>query len=122
MRETLENSEATPSERASAARKLSYLARVKAQQPTELQCLSLGPHRVLHFPGELFVEYHLAAQEMWPEGEVFFTAYGDYGPGYIGTAKSYEEGGYETQPRVSSVSPEVESVLLNATRRLLGVE
>ena len=122
LRETLENSEAIPSERASAARKLSYLARVTAKQPTELQCLALGPHRVLHFPGELFVEYQLAAQKMWPEGEVFFTAYGDYGPGYIGTAKSYEEGGYETQPRVSSVSPEVETVLLNATRRLLGVE
>lgn len=119
LQTTLDNPKAAPRDRAQAARKLSYLSRVKANQPTELQCLALGPHRVLHFPGELFVEYQLAAQEMWSEGQVFFTAYGDFGPGYIGTAKSYEEGGYETQLRVSSVAPEVEPLLLDATRRLL---
>jgi hypothetical protein len=46
-------------------------------------------------------------------------AYGDYGPAYIGTTKAYPEGGYETGPRVSSVAPDVEPVLMDAMRRLL---
>jgi hypothetical protein len=46
-------------------------------------------------------------------------AYGDYGPGYIGTAKGYEEGGYECSPPASGVAPEVEGVLTAALRRLL---
>jgi hypothetical protein len=47
-------------------------------------------------------------------------AYGDYGPAYIGTTAAYAEGGYETGPRASNVAPEVEPVLMDAMRRLLG--
>jgi hypothetical protein len=47
-------------------------------------------------------------------------AYGDYGPWYIGTAAAYEEGGYETSPGASNVSPEAEEILLAAIRKLLG--
>jgi len=47
-------------------------------------------------------------------------AYGDYGPGYIGTAAAYPEGGYETGPTASSVAPEVELVLLSAMRNVLS--
>ena len=39
----------------------------------------------MHLPGELFVEYQLAAQAIGPERFVCVAAYGDYGPGYIGT-------------------------------------
>jgi hypothetical protein len=46
-------------------------------------------------------------------------AYGDYGPYYIGTTVAYTEGGYETEPRSSNVSPEVEPVLMGAIRKLL---
>ena len=49
-------------------------------------------------------------------------AYGDYGPWYIGTARAYEEGGYETEPRSSNVAPEVEAVLLGAIKKLLQDE
>jgi hypothetical protein len=45
-------------------------------------------------------------------------AYGDYGPGYIGTADAYSQGGYETG-RVSRVAPEVEGVLVSAMKELL---
>ncbi len=69
-------------------------------------------------PGELFVEYQLAAQEMKPEKFVAMAAYGDYGPGYIGTRIAYSQGGYETGP-VSRTSPEVEEVLMTALRELL---
>jgi hypothetical protein len=79
----------------------------------------LGDVDVLHMPGELFVEYQLAAQAMKPDATVCMAAYGDYGPGYIGTEMSYWEGGYETQPSASNVAPEVESVLMDGIRRLL---
>jgi hypothetical protein len=69
-------------------------------------------------PGELFVEYQLAAQEMLPDNTVCMAAYGDYGPGYIGTAVAYPQGGYETSI-VSRVAPEVEEVLMTALRELL---
>jgi hypothetical protein len=80
--------------------------------------LRLGPATVLYMPGELFVEYQLAAQEMKPGRFVAMAAYGEYGPGYIGTAIAYSQGGYETGP-VSRVSPEVETVLTRAMRQLM---
>ena len=69
-------------------------------------------------PGELFVEYQLAAQQMRPDLFVTMAAYGDYGPGYIGTEIAYSQGGYETG-KVSRVAPEVEQVLLNGLKQLL---
>jgi hypothetical protein len=73
-------------------------------------------------PGELFVEYQLAAQNMRPDSVVCMAAYGDYGAGYIGTEVAYEEGGYETQPSSSNVAPEVEKVLMEGMRALLREE
>ena len=80
----------------------------------------VGDVRVLHMPGELFVEYQLAAKKMRPDLHVAMAAYGDYGSGYIATARGYEEGGYETSQRASNVAPTVEGVLLNGMRKLLG--
>lgn len=84
----------------------------------ELSCLRLGPARVLHMPGELFVEYQLAAAQMRPGSMVAMAAYADYSPGYIGTRISYSQGGYETGP-ASRTAPEVEDVLMRAMRELL---
>jgi hypothetical protein len=50
---------------------------------------------------------------------VAVAAYGDYAPGYIGTAASYDEGGYETG-QASAVTPAAEKVLLDAIRKVLG--
>ena len=76
---------------------------------------------MLQIPGELFVEYQLAAQKMRPDNFVCMAAYGEYGTGYIGTKIAYEQGGYETG-HVSRVAPEVEDVLMSAMRNLLGRE
>jgi len=54
-----------------------------------------------------------------PDLFVAMAAYGDYGPWYIGTAKAYEEGGYETAPPASNVSPAAEAELLRAIQKLL---
>jgi hypothetical protein len=74
---------------------------------------------MLSLPGELFVEYQLAAKQMRPDLHVMMAAYGDYGPGYIGTSAAYSEGGYETAAGSSSVGPEAEVVLMTAMESLL---
>jgi hypothetical protein len=99
--------------------RLAWLKRCQAGRQLEIACLSLGRARVLHLPGELFVEYQLAAKARRPDLFVAMAAYGDYGPWYIGTAKAYEEGGYETSPGASNVGPDAEPVLLKAIYNLL---
>jgi hypothetical protein len=115
----LENKARTPTQRVAAARKLVWLRRCKSGEQVDLTCLRLGPARVVHMPGELFVEYQLAAQAMRPDLFVAMAAYGEYAPAYIGTAIAYPQGGYETEPRSSNVAPEVEGVLLGGMRQLL---
>jgi hypothetical protein len=101
------------------AMQLAWLQRCRAGHQIDLPVLHVGPVSIVHLPGELFVEYQLAAKAMRPDRRVVMAAYGDYGPGYIGTARSYAEGGYETEPRASFVDPSVENVLTEAMKRLL---
>ena len=104
----------------SLADQIAWVERVKAGHQIEITCLRIGDVKMLHMPGELFVEYQLAAKAMRPDLHVMMAAYGDYGPGYIGTKVAYDEGGYETRPTSSSVAPEVETVLMESMKRLLG--
>lgn len=106
----------------SKADQLAWVVRRKAGHAIDIACLRVGDSRVLHMPGELFVEYQLAAKKMRPDLRVAMAAYGDYGPAYIGTTKAYAEGGYETSQRASNVAPEVEPVLMNAMEQLLGAK
>lgn len=110
---------ANPRDRFYAAVDLVWLRRCQAEEPILIGCLKLGEARVLYMPGELFVEYQLAAQAMRPDLFVAMAAYGEYAPGYIGTEIAYSQGGYETSERASRVSPEVEKVLMDAMRKLL---
>ncbi|MEX1040836.1 MAG: hypothetical protein WDZ51_09415 [Pirellulaceae bacterium] len=116
---TLKNREIDPKQRLGAATNLAFILRREQQLPTELSRLSLGDVHLVHMPGELFIEYQLAAQKMVPKGTVCMAAYGDYGPGYIGTEISYTQGGYETSARATNVSPQVEKVLMDGLRELL---
>ncbi|MEK7409009.1 MAG: hypothetical protein AAB225_28430 [Acidobacteriota bacterium] len=118
IRKILDDPKTPLRSRIGAARDLAWIERAAGRQ-IELACLRLGPARVIHMPGELFVEYQLAAQKMRPGEFVAMAAYGDYGPGYIGTRIAYSEGGYETGP-ASRTSPEVESVLMAALETLLA--
>ena len=101
------------------ASRLAWLRRCRAGHKLEISCLSVGRARILHLPGELFVEYQLAAKAARPDLFVTMAAYGDYAPWYIGTTIAYEQGGYETGPNSSNVAPEVEGVLMEAIRKLL---
>ncbi len=115
----LRDDKADATARLTAAKHLAWLRRTEAGTPLPLSCLQLGKVYVLHMPGELFVEYQLAAQAMRPDDTVCMAAYGEYGPGYIGTEISYTQGGYETSPRASRVSGASERVLLDALEKLL---
>ena len=118
LRRIIADENAEMRSRLQGARHLAWAARCAAGDKIDISCLTLGPLAVLHLPGELFVEYQLEAQKLRAGAPVLMAAYGDYGPGYIGLAHSYSQGGYETGP-VSRVAPEVEDVLMEAIRELL---
>jgi hypothetical protein len=101
------------------ASRLEWLRRCEAGHRVNVVCLSLGQGRVLFMPGELFVEYQLAAKAERPGKFVAMAAYGDYGTGYIGTAVAYQQGGYEASPEASNVEPEAEGILLKAIKKVL---
>lgn len=115
----LRNKQLPGLQRCYAAVKLAWLRRCQTGDTIDIGCLTLGPARVLHMPGELFVEYQLAAQQLRPDLFVAMAAYGDYAPWYIGTEIGYQQGGYETSPGASLVAPGVEAVLVEAMRKLL---
>lgn len=115
----LKNRELDPKQRLAAATNLAYILRREQELPIELSRVSLGDVHLIHMPGELFIEYQLAAQKMVPKGTVCMAAYGDYGTGYIGTEVAYTQGGYETSARATNVAPHVEKVLMDGMRKLL---
>lgn len=119
MQEALKNDNALLHENSGNARKMAWLRRVQAGKTIDVGCLSIKDVRILHLPGELFVEYQLAAKAERPDLFVAMAAYGDMGPGYIGTTLAYEKGGYEVSERASNVAPEVESVVMKAIQNLL---
>lgn len=98
---------------------LTWARRCQAGETIDIQCLRIGTARVLHMPGELCVEYQLAAQEIRKDLFVAMAAYGEYAPGYICMEIAYGQGGYEGSERASHVAPQVESVLMGAVGKLL---
>ncbi len=99
-----------------AAFRLAWLKRL--DRPIDFTCLDLGRARVLHLPGEPFVEYQLRAQQLRRDGFVCVAGYGDGGPWYLPTDKAYLEGGYE--PTVAFAAPS-EAVLDRTLATLLQV-
>lgn len=98
-------------------RSLTFIKRWKEGKQIDIECLSLGKARILFMPGELFVEYQLAAKKMRPDLFVTMAAYGEGCTGYIPTAKAFPEEGYEVG--ASGVTPQAEPVLMDAMKKLL---
>lgn len=115
----LEDPELDDNAKLVAAKHLAWLKRTEAGKKITVSALHLDKVCLLNLPGELFVEYQLAAQKMRPDKVVCTAAYEEYGPGYIGTKIAYPQGGYETSERASRVAPEVEEVLMEAIRAVL---
>ena len=122
LREVLADEEAEFNARFTAAKHLAWLKRTEEGHQIQVSSLQIGDVSLLNLPGELFIEYQLAAQEMRPQDFVCTAAYEEYGPGYIGTEIAYTQGGYETSERASRVAPKAEGVLMAAIRKVLAVE
>lgn len=101
------------------ARKMAWLKRCEAGKQLEVACLKIKNARLLYMPGELFVEYQLAAKAERPDLFVAMATYGDLGTGYVGTSEAYMKGGYEVSEIASNVAPEVEVILMKAIRNVL---
>lgn len=98
--------------------RLGWYRRRMAGKSINAACLKAGKDVAIVFmPGELFVEYQLAAKRLAPDKFVAMAAYGDYGPFYIGTKEAYDIGGYEI--RSSPETSDVEEYILKALRKLL---
>ena len=115
----MSDTQTSDADRVGVAKNLAWVRRSAAGHQIDIGMLTVGPARVLHMPGELAVEYQLAAQGMAPDRFVAMAAYGEYAPGYICMAEHYAQGGYEASPGASKVSPEVEAVLMGAMEKLL---
>ncbi len=118
LQAALANEKESIKERRLAAQELAWLRRCQSGHKITIGRLRMGRVDILDLPGELFVEYQLAAQKMRPDALVCTAAYGDRGMVYIGLAASYAQGGYETG-RVSLVAPAVETVLMKAISELM---
>jgi hypothetical protein len=117
--DSLSNARTDSLRKFTAAKQLAWLRRTKSGHKVNISALKLGDIRLLNLPGELFIEYQLAAQKLKPDEHVCTAAYEEYGPGYICTKIAYTQGGYEDSERASFVSPKSEKVLLKAIRKVL---
>ncbi|RNC64939.1 hypothetical protein D7D25_09910 [Proteiniphilum sp. X52] len=98
--------------------RLGWYKRTLEGKTIDIGCLTVNEAQIFFMPGELFVEYQLAAKAMAPDKFVAMAAYGDYGPFYIGTKEAYREGGYEIVS--SPVTEEAESIILQAIMTING--
>jgi hypothetical protein len=69
--------------RVSAGLALSWYERLKERPAVDISYYRIGPARILHLPGEPFVEYQLYAQSLHANDFVAVAGYGEGGMGYI---------------------------------------
>lgn len=118
LMQSLHDPALAPAKRGETALKIAYL-QYAPQHPIPCSCLSLGKHvRIVHLPGEPFVEYQLFAQQIAAERTVAVAGYGDGGPGYLPLERSFTEGGYE--PTWAFARPDSEKLIKTALEKLLG--
>jgi hypothetical protein len=117
FREMLQDPNQPHQKRTAAALALAWYRRFKLWPAVDISCYRIGRARILHLPGEAFVEYQLYAQRLRPGDFIAVASYGEGGPGYICTEKAFSEGGYE--PTQSLVAPNSEARLMTAIHELL---
>ncbi|MDD2477227.1 MAG: hypothetical protein PHI32_15120 [Dysgonamonadaceae bacterium] len=119
IKEDIMNNDSLLIQNHALARKMAFLDRMENGVMIDIGMLKVNDVRILFMPGELFVEYQLAAKAERPDLKVAMAAYGDFGPGYIGTTILYDKGGYEVSERATNVDPSVEGVLMGVIKKLL---
>lgn len=104
-----------------AAMGLSWLRRANDGHEFDVPALDFGPAQLVLLPGEIYVEYQLAAQEMRSGSFVAVAGYGDGATGYIPTERHWAE----KDANLSDwcwVHPGAEEGVLRAIRSALTVE
>jgi hypothetical protein len=118
LMKVIANKTTTASLRISAAFRLSFARHCATGAAIPFTSLSFGGDvRLLHLPGESFIEYQLFAQQQSPGAFIATASYGDGGPGYIPLEKSFAEGGYE--PTQACAVPESEKQMREVITELL---
>jgi len=102
-----------------AAMGLSWRSRIDAGRPLSVPVIDFGAAQLLLLPGESYLEFQLAAQQMKPRSFVCVAGYGEGATGYVPTAKHVAE----ADPNLGDwcwVAPGAEERLLEAIRAALG--
>ena len=74
-----------------AAMGWSWLRRARAGHEFDIPMLDFGPAQLVLLPGEIYVEYQLAAQAMRRDSFVMVAGYGDGATGYVPTERHWAE-------------------------------
>jgi hypothetical protein len=105
-------------ERNLAALGLSWRKRADSGQPIDVPVIDFGVAQLLLLPGEIYVEYQLAAQRMNPGAFVFVAGYGESATGYLPTEQAWAEKDSNLGDWCW-VAPGAEQPMLEAIRRVL---
>ena len=118
MMQVVSNSATSNAIRIGAAMRVAFIRQCAAGVPIQFTSLHLnGDVRLLHLPGEAFIEYQLFGQQVALDAFVATASYGDGGPGYIPLERSFVEGGYE--PTWAFAAPDSEIVMKQTITKLL---
>ncbi len=107
-----------PRKRNLAALGLSWRKRHLAKQLIDLPVVDFGPAAVALLPGETYVAFQLASQQMRPDDFVIVMGYGESAPGFVPPEQAWQE----NDGNLSSwcwIDPGSEKPLLDALRKAL---
>ena len=107
-----------PFQQCLAAMGLSWRKRSAAGRPIDVPLIDFGSAQFLLLPGEAYVEYQLAAQNLRPDSFVLVAGYGDGATGYIPTEQHWAERDGNLHDWCW-VAPGAELGMLDALRRVL---
>jgi hypothetical protein len=113
--------ESNPFKQCLAALGLSWRRRIDAGRLIQIPAIDFGGAQLLLLPGEAYVEYQLAAQQMRPDSFVCVAGYGDGATGYIPTDKHFAEGDSNLADWCW-VAPGSEPRMLKAIREVLELD
>ena len=82
----------------------------------EIQVFTIGPWKVIGWPGEIFVEYSLQIKKRIPNTFVISLANGEL-QGYLVTKEAFHEGGYEASNTL--FDPQSGELLVRRTLQLI---
>jgi len=111
---------ATPAhDRSLAAMGLSWRQRTDAGHELDVPLIDFGVAQLLLLPGEMYVEYQLAAQQMRPDSFVMVAGFGESATGYFPIERAWEEKD-QNLTDWCWVAPGSEQPMLDAIRRVLA--